>query len=125
MNAAQPTCPFCSGADRVLEDALIHCRFDLHPVTPGHLLVIPHRHVADLFALTTAERMAMLSMVDRAKALLGQRFEPDGYSLGINVGAAAGQTIGHVHLHLIPRYGGDVANPRGGVRGVIPGRQDY
>jgi diadenosine tetraphosphate (Ap4A) HIT family hydrolase len=104
---------------------LTSCRFDQRPVTPGHLLVIPLRHVTDFFALAVAERTAMFSMADRAKAMLDQRFEPDGYDLGVNIGVAAGRTIAHVHLHPIPRYRGDVANPRGEVRGVIPARQNY
>jgi diadenosine tetraphosphate (Ap4A) HIT family hydrolase len=100
-------------------------RFDLNPVTPGHLLLIPLRHVADFFALTAAERAALFALLDPAKALLDERYKPAGYNLGVNVGAAAGQTIEHVHLHVIPRYHGDVANPRGGVRGVIPAKQNY
>jgi diadenosine tetraphosphate (Ap4A) HIT family hydrolase len=125
MQARDDACPFCTDENIVLRNELMQGRFDLNPVTPGHLLVIPFRHVADFFALTPAERTAMFALVDEAKVLLDARFKPDGYNLGINVGSAAGQTIAHVHLHLIPRYHGDVANPRGGVRGVVPAKQNY
>ena len=81
--------------------------------------------MADWFDTTADERHAMFDLADKAKALLNAEFRPDGYNLGINVGEAAGQTVFHVHLHLIPRYRGDVANPRGGVRGVIPDKQNY
>ncbi len=124
MNEGEP-CPFCAGDPGVLRNALAYVLFDRHPVTPGHCLIIPVRHVADYFATTPPERQAMLELADEARALLERDFSPRGYNLGINVGAVAGQTVPHVHLHLIPRYPGDVDNPRGGVRGVIPGRQDY
>ena len=104
---------------------MAYVRFDKNPVTPGHCLIIPFRHVADYFATTMEERNAMLCLVDVAKQMLDRDFAPHGYNLGINVGVVAGQTVPHVHLHLIPRYPGDVANPRGGVRGVIPARQNY
>ncbi len=89
------------------------------------MLLIPRRHVADWFETTAEERHDLLALADAARALLIQERRPDGFNLGVNVGQAAGQTVFHVHLHLIPRYDGDVANPRGGVRAVIPLRQDY
>jgi diadenosine tetraphosphate (Ap4A) HIT family hydrolase len=98
---------------------------DSNPVNPGHLLIIPKRHVADFFLTTEAEKAAMLLLLDMAKRHLNDKHAPAGYNIGINVGEAAGQTISHVHLHLIPRYHGDTENPRGGVRGVIPSRQSY
>ncbi|MBN1880744.1 MAG: HIT family protein [Deltaproteobacteria bacterium] len=98
---------------------------DRHPVAQGHILVIPVRHVASWFGLNRKERAAMLETLDRAKGYLDDRFSPDGYTIGVNEGAAAGQTIFHVHLHLIPRYVHDVENPLGGIRGVIPGKQLY
>jgi diadenosine tetraphosphate (Ap4A) HIT family hydrolase len=94
-------------------------------VNEGHALVIPKRHVADFFELAASERNACFELVAEVKAKLETRFLPDGYNVGINVGAAAGQTIFHVHIHVIPRYTGDVASPRGGVRGVIPSKQSY
>lgn len=118
-------CPFCDSADAVLSDALAYARFDKYPVNRGHLLLLTRRHVASFFEASAAERAALLALIDAGKRLLDERFRPDGYNIGVNVGAAAGQTIPHLHVHLIPRYAGDSAEPRGGVRGVIPGRQDY
>jgi len=89
---------------------------------PGHLLLIPFRHVADFF---DAELAALLALVRDAKTLLDERFHPDGYNIGVNVGEAAGQTVMHLHVHVIPRYAGDVADPRGGVRGAVPERRVY
>lgn len=124
MNPATD-CPFCSAQDAVLGNERVYARFDKYPVTRGHLLVITRRHVADFFATSTEERAAMLALIDQAKAMLDERFAPHGYNLGVNVGEVAGQTIPHVHLHVIPRYRGDTPNPRGGVRGVIPEKQSY
>jgi diadenosine tetraphosphate (Ap4A) HIT family hydrolase len=89
------------------------------------LLVIPNRHVPYYFSLTAEEKTALWTMVDGGRKLLDERFKPDGYNVGVNVGAAAGQTVMHCHIHLIPRRAGDSANPRGGVRGVIAGKADY
>lgn len=118
-------CPFCDPADAVISNALAHALFDTHPVNRGHLLLLPRRHVASYFESTAAERAALLELIDAGKALLEERYKPAGYNIGINVGSMAGQTISHLHVHLIPRYAGDVADPRGGVRGVIPDRQKY
>jgi diadenosine tetraphosphate (Ap4A) HIT family hydrolase len=109
----------------VLENMLAYARLDKFPVTPGHLLIIPRRHEANFFATTSDELEAIWALVEEAKALLDNKFNPDGYNLGVNVGATAGQTIAHAHLHVIPRYRGDVDQPRGGVRGVNPGKQQY
>ena len=118
-------CPFCSFKDAMLANDAAYVRQDKHPVTPGHLLIVTRRHFADYFEATTAERAALSDLLMAGKALLDERFQPDGYNIGVNVGATAGQTIMHLHVHLIPRYRGDVADPRGGVRGVIPVRQHY
>ncbi len=120
-------CPFCAlPAERVLfrNDSVVVAR-DAYPVTPGHTLVIPVRHVASFFDATPPERDAMLALLDVAKQQLQAEFGPAGYNIGINDGAAAGQTIGHLHMHLIPRYSGDRPDPRGGVRWVIPDKADY
>jgi len=121
------SCPFCSPVDgeKILASELCFARWDKYPVTEGHLLVIPNRHVADYFSATEEERTALWAMVDEAKKLLDGRFKPDGYNVGINIGTTAGQTVIHCHIHLIPRRAGDSVNPRGGVRGVIPGKADY
>jgi diadenosine tetraphosphate (Ap4A) HIT family hydrolase len=117
-------CPFCH-ADMVLENDLAYARYDLYPVNKGHLLIIPKRHFPDFFEATPEERAAIFDMTDQGKALLDNKHSPDGYNIGINAGIAAGQTVMHLHVHLIPRYDGDMPDPRGGVRGVIPEKQSY
>ena len=121
------TCPFCnpSPEDIVLENDLCYARYDKYPVSPGHLLLIPFRHIPTLFDATDDEQAALLALVREAKTLLDGRFHPDGYNVGVNVGAAAGQTVMHLHVHVIPRYAGDVEDPRGGVRGAIPEKRRY
>lgn len=109
----------------LLENELAYAVADTSPVNPGHLLIIPKKHVADFFLLNSKEKTALLALLDEAKRYLDAKHAPDGYNIGINVGEIAGQTVMHVHLHLIPRYQGDTPNPRGGVRGVIPSRQSY
>jgi len=99
--------------------------FDGFPVSPGHTLIIPRRHVASFFDLTDEEVADMLALARQVQTILDNRFHPDGYNLGVNIGLAAGQTVFHVHMHLIPRYAGDVSDPKGGVRGVIPAKQKY
>ncbi len=98
---------------------------DGFPLTPGHTLVVPRRHEADYFALTVPEQTAMWGLVRLARKRLQRGQTPDGWNLGINVGAAGGQTVGHTHIHLIPRYAGDVDDPRGGIRWLIPARARY
>ena len=94
--------------------------FDGYPVSPGHALIVPKRHVSSYFDLTDHEREAMNVMLQYVKRVVDERFHPDVFNIGINVGQAAGQSVYHCHMHLIPRYAGDVENPKGGVRGVIP-----
>jgi len=98
---------------------------DAFPVSPGHTLVIPRRHVGSFFLLEPDERFALLALVKEARRDLDAELHPDGYNIGINDGPAAGQTVAHVHIHLIPRYLGDIADPRGGVRWLFPDRADY
>ena len=122
------TCPFCNLSRRVeiiCETATCVAFYDGYPVSPGHALIIPKRHVANYFDLTNHEREAMNVMLQYVKRKIDERFHPDGYNIGINVNEAAGQSVFHVHMHLIPRYKGDVENPKGGVRGVIPSKQKY
>lgn len=120
-------CVFCNiSQDRVIaQNHLCFAIYDGFPVSRGHVLIIPKRHVADYFGLTEEELMAMHQMMRELKIKLDADFSPDGYNVGVNVNEAAGQTVFHVHMHLIPRYKGDVENPRGGVRGVIPNKQRY
>ncbi|MBS3996790.1 MAG: HIT family protein [Hydrogenophaga sp.] len=98
---------------------------DAFPVTLGHTLVIPLRHIESFFDTSAKERAAMFELLDAAKQQLQTEFAPAGFNIGINDGAAAGQTIRHLHMHLIPRYAGDRPDPRGGVRWVIPEKADY
>lgn len=120
-------CPFCTlPASRIKADnehaVLIR---DAFPVSPGHSLVIPKRHFGSYFETTDSERAAMQALLVEAKRVVDAEFRPQGYNIGVNDGAAAGQTVPHLHVHLIPRYAGDLADPRGGVRWVIPDRADY
>ena len=96
-----------------------------YPVSPGHTLIVPRRHEADFFCLTANEQAALVALVNPVRAVLAERYHPDAYNLGVNAGKAAGQTIRHAHLHVIPRYAGDVAEPRGGVRWVLPETARY
>lgn len=121
----ESNCVFCAVEDAVLQNGLAYARFDKYPVTPGHLLFIPRRHVASYFDCTEDEMRALWELIEAGRRLLDGRYSPDGFNIGINIGEAAGQTVMHVHVHLIPRYRGDTPNPRGGVRGVIPERQSY
>jgi len=98
---------------------------DADPVSEGHALVVPRRLIATWWEASPDERHDLMDLVDEVKALLDERHQPDGYNVGFNAGAAAGQTVGHLHLHVIPRYAGDVADPRGGIRHVIPGKGNY
>jgi diadenosine tetraphosphate (Ap4A) HIT family hydrolase len=121
------TCPFCNmPEDRIITaDDLVYCIRDKYPVSPGHILIITRRHAPDFFELTDDERRAMQAMLIKMKRMLDAELNPQGYNVGINVGRSAGQTIDHAHLHLIPRFGGDMPDPKGGVRGVIPEKQKY
>jgi len=98
---------------------------DGFPISPGHTLVIPKRHIGSFFDLTADEREDLMALLERAKALLDVEFQPDGYNIGINDGPSAGQTVPHLHIHLIPRYKADLPDPRGGVRWIIPEKADY
>ena len=99
--------------------------FDEFPVSIGHTLIIPKRHVESLFELTDEELKDIYTLIVQSKNKLDELYKPDGYNIGINEGRAAGRTIDHVHIHIIPRYIGDVENPRGGIRGVIPDKKEY
>lgn len=99
--------------------------YDRHPASEGHFLVIPYRHFANYFDINDDEREELWSLVARGKEMVDEKFHPDGYNIGINVGKWAGQSIPHLHIHVIPRYKGDVENPKGGVRGVIPDKKLY
>jgi len=121
------SCPFCAiPRDQVLiEHPLALAKRDGYPVSKGHTLIIPRRHVASFFETTEEERRAMLKLLDEMKAMLEREHKPDGYNIGINNGEAAGQTVMHVHMHLIPRHAGDTADARGGVRWIFPDKAAY
>ncbi len=135
MSAAEKTekkrdpndpCLFCKDPRGVsLQRELAYSARDTYAVSPGHTLVIPRRHVASFFDLTPEEVDACMGLITEERKRLDAEFKPDGYNIGVNVGAAAGQSIFHVHIHLIPRYQGDVENPQGGVRHVIPKKGHY
>jgi len=121
-------CPFCSpDSERklILESATAYAMFDKYPVSKGHILIIPKKHSADYFQLTFKEQSACWFMLNKAKEYIMGLMNPDGFNVGINVNITAGQTVPHVHIHLIPRYSGDVENLEGGVRGVIPDKRKY
>ena len=123
-------CPFCTSSETLEEvslpsNALAHIRPDGFPISKGHLLIVPNRHAADWFDLTAAEQQAIMELVGKGKNWLDELYKPDGYNIGMNCGAVAGQTILHMHCHLIPRYAGDQRDPRGGVRWIIPEKADY
>ena len=119
-------CPFCN-IDReiILDSDLCFAVNDKFPVNVGHILVIPKRHVKDYFELNKNEVASLWEMVSRAKTLIDLKYNPQGYNVGFNVGESAGQTISHVHIHVIPRYKGDMEDPTGGVRHVIPVKGKY
>jgi len=114
-------------AEWLCANSLAFAVFDQFPVSPGHVLVIARRGVPTFFDCTAEEQRAVMDLVGDVKALLDARFDPrpDGYNVGFNAGAAAGQTVPHVHVHVIPRYAGDMSDPRGGVRNVIPEKGNY
>lgn len=118
-------CPFCGDPEIVIKNDLAFAHFDSYPVNPGHCLVITRRHVGEYFQATAEEKAAIWALVDEMKTVVDREYHPDGYNIGVNIGKAAGQSIPHLHIHLIPRYTGDMEDPRGGVRGVIPDKQKY
>ena len=123
----EKTCPFCSLPTTRIIGENEHAMWfrDGYPVSPGHSLIVPKRHTGSFFTLSEQERQALLVLLDQAKAAAEAELRPDGYNIGINDGPAAGQTVPHLHIHLIPRFEGDQADPRGGVRWVIPENADY
>ncbi|MCK5540767.1 MAG: HIT family protein [Deltaproteobacteria bacterium] len=120
-------CPFCNlPAELILfENSLTFAVLDKFPASPGHLLVIPFRHVASYWELHEDEVRAVNDLLKQCKLYVDEKFSPHGYNIGVNVGKPAGQTVMHVHVHLIPRYKGDVEDPVGGVRNTIPGKGNY
>ena len=122
-----PGCPFCSiDASRVAwSSRLIIALWDAFPVSPGHALIVPRSHVAAWHDLSGAEKTAIMSGIDELRLLIDDRYHPDGYNVGFNDGVAAGQTVMHFHMHVIPRYCADVGDPRGGIRWVLRDKAVY
>jgi diadenosine tetraphosphate (Ap4A) HIT family hydrolase len=126
-------CVFCHlGSNRIAaEDDFAVLIDDAYPVSPGHCLIIPKRHVQSFFETSAAERDSLFLLARRAKARLEEHRRnsnqplPAGYNLGVNDGSAAGQTVPHLHLHVIPRYAGDSHDPRGGIRWLFPQKANY
>jgi len=120
-------CPFCTLPQvRIIDTSSYGLVVrDAFPISPGHTLIIPKRHVGSFFDLSSDEREDLMSLLGTAKANVEAEFKPDGYNIGINDGPVAGQTVPHLHVHLIPRYKGDMPDPRGGVRWIIPEKADY
>jgi len=120
-------CPFCT----LPKERITLSNFygvvirDGFPISEGHTLIIPHRHIGSFFELGPDERDSLLALLEEAKRRLDKEFQPDGYNIGINDGPSAGQTVPHLHIHLIPRYNGDQEDPRGGVRWIIPEKAKY
>ena len=128
-NKPKSGCPFCGkgieGKILAEEGAVIAIR-DKYPVTEFHTLILPKRHVSDYFDLTPEEREDAYRLLRSMRdAILKEDPSVTGFNVGVNCGVSAGQTIMHVHIHLIPRRDGDILNPRGGVRGVIPAKMNY
>ncbi len=120
-------CPFCAleQPSIILSNEHAVATFDGFPVTPGHSLIIPKRHIVSFFEATNEEQRALLELLSGMRKHLLDHYNPDGFNIGINDGAMAGQTIMHLHIHLIPRYAGDTNDPRGGVRWIMPDKAPY
>lgn len=124
-------CPFCNIEKLIDKDRIVYqdsswiAIYDNYPVSKGHVLLIPKRHCETYFNLNYVELASLGVTIGAIKLILNKKFNPDGYNIGVNCGEAAGQTVKHCHIHIIPRYKGDMEDPRGGVRGVIPEKQKY
>jgi len=118
-------CLFCAARGVTRQNALAYSARDSFPVSPGHSLIIPFRHCADFFDLSPEEMAACMELLLATREDLEEELRPDGYNVGVNVGRAGGQSVLHVHVHLIPRYAGDHPSPQGGVRQIIPWKADY
>ena len=127
MEMAEIICPFCNPpADEIVaKNNLCYARWDRFPASKGHLLLMPYRHTPTVFTMTVEEKLAMFALIDECKKVIEENFTPAGYNIGFNTGVAAGQTVMHSHCHMIPRYVGDVKEPRGGIRGVVMGKSGY
>lgn len=120
-------CPFCKPTQLniILENDLAYGFYDKYPVQRGHVLIIPKQHIETYFEASDQQIMAIHRLIREAKEMVNEEFSPDGYNIGVNIGNAGGQTVPHLHVHLIPRYKGDVEDPRGGIRHAVPNLVQY
>lgn len=121
------SCPFCDLPQKqiLFKNKLAIAFYDKYPVQKGHLLIVARRHFASYFDATEQELLAIHQLIQEGKTYLDEEYSPDGYNIGVNVGEYGGQTVMHLHFHLIPRYQGDVEDPRGGIRKAIPNLVSY
>ena len=119
MTTDAAACELCTPNEVLFENSLAYVRYDSRSLSRGHVLVIPKRHVASFFDMNAEEQAAVLALLNQAQRSIEKQHVPDGYNIGVNVGKAGGQSRMHVHMHLIPRYLGDVTDPRGGIRCVL------
>lgn len=123
-------CVFCEKIKNktiklIYENQLAIAFFDEFPVNEGHMLIITKKHYPTFFDISDQEQKAMIDLLNKSKKYLDDKYNPDGYNVGLNCGSIAGQSVMHVHMHIIPRYKDDVKNPRGGIRCVIPNKKNY
>jgi diadenosine tetraphosphate (Ap4A) HIT family hydrolase len=119
-------CIFCNLDRAPLAETRLSLAFlDAFPVSQGHTLVIPKRHIETVWDMTSEEQADAFDLIRTVKDILTAKFEPHGFNVGVNCGEAAGQTVFQAHIHVIPRYQGDVPNPRGGIRNIIPAKGNY
>ena len=119
-------CVFCQNDRSILAENKLSLAFmDGFPVSKGHSLVIPKRHIVSIWEMTDEEYADAFCLVKKVKEVLEEKFKPQGFNIGVNCGEAAGQSVFHAHIHIIPRYTGDVPNPRGGVRNIMPGKRNH
>ena len=111
--------------EKIIENDFAYSVYDGYPISNGHSLVVPKNIVSDIFELTDEEYLGCFDLIKKVREILKKKFKPDGFNIGINSGISAGQTIFHAHIHIIPRYNGDVSNPRGGIRNIIKGKDNY
>jgi len=115
-------CALCKPEEMLLQDELAYVAYEKSSLSKGHVIVVPKRHVADYFEMTGAEQASVMGLLGEVKKMMQEKHAPDGYNIGVNIGEAAGQSRMHVHVHLIPRYAGDVPDPKGGIRCVLAKR---
>ncbi|MDY0209149.1 MAG: HIT family protein [Bacilli bacterium] len=121
-------CVFCDKikcGDYFYENDKVVALYDAYPVSKGHCLIVPKRHFDSYFYATEGEIRAIYKAIKVVRKITDERYQPDGYNIGVNIGEVAGQSVQHMHVHIIPRYVNDMQDPKGGVRGVIPNKQKY